>query len=175
MSGRRLILFALLFVVALVPERGWAQAGWVQFTTPDGSFRVLVPAAPNAEEPSNEQGVRTFAWTLRTDYGGYVMAYSDYPAIPDAGAELQQSLRNFLAQMSARVVTQRSFQFKAARGDMLPALDFTYASDAAGGGGRIVVDGTRAYMWVTVIGKEHDRAADTARFLGSVAITAPAR
>ena len=58
---------------------------------------------------------------------------------------------------------------------MLPAIDFTYASEDAGGSGRIVVDGRRVYMWVAVIAKGHDRSADSARFFGSIVITAPAR
>jgi hypothetical protein len=176
MSRRPIVLFALLVAAVLLPERGWAQ-GWTQFASPDGSFRVSVPAPPTAEQPSTEQGVKTQAWTLRTDYGGYVFAYSDYPSIPDANAELQSSMKNFASEMSAKIVTQRPFTFKAARGDMLPALDFTYASDAAGGAGRIVVDGNRAYMWTIVIGKGHDRQEDTGRFMGSIAITAavPAR
>jgi hypothetical protein len=175
MSSRRLVLFALCIVAALTPERGWAQAGWTQFSAPDGSFQVLVPGVPNAEPPAMQQGVKVFGWTLRTDYGGYVFAYSDYPSVPNVDAELQASMRNFANAMSAKVLTQRRLAFRAARGDMLPTMEFTYASEAAGGSGRIVVDGNRVYMWTTVIGKDHDRQEDAARFFGSIAITAPAR
>ena len=171
----RLVLFALLIVAAFVPERGWAQGGWTQFAPPDGSFRVAVPGVPNAEPPATQQGVKIFAWTVRADYGGYVFAYSDYPSVPDVDAELRASMTNFVSEMSGKVVTQRRNTFRAARGDMLPAMDFTYASETAGGTGRIVVDGNRVYMWTTVIGKDHDRQEDSARFMGSIAITAPAR
>ena len=39
-------------------------------------------------------------WTLRTDYGGYGFACSDYPSVPSVDAELQASRRNFAHAMS---------------------------------------------------------------------------
>lgn len=170
-----LFLFAVLVVLPMAPERIWAQA-WQRFLPPDRSFAVLLPGVPAPPKIENDSGVIVHSWVLRTAFGGYIFSYGDYPSVPNADEEIAATLRTFLTTTKSRARSQRRISFKAERGDALPALEFAYTmANGSRGSGKIVVDGRRVYMWVVVIGKGHNPRADTARYLASIAITAPRR
>src|SRR5712692_7646058 len=65
----------ILALIALVVTTTFAQAGWKEFTFPDGNFRVVFPESPQKQMDA-ERNLHQFSANVGTE--SYGLAYADY-------------------------------------------------------------------------------------------------
>ena len=144
----------------------------VDFAPPGGGFSAWFPFEPKESSQSEPSG-RTSTWVASDQTFVYAVGISSYAKVPDSGAELDASLKNFLARVKGRVLSRKMTTASRPGGRPLPALLFLYAGDTTSGSGIIVSDGDRTYMAIGArFNNQKGDETDIDRFMLSFKLTA---
>ena len=161
---------ALLILLAAVYGMAAQTTGWKTFTPPAGHFSIAMPAIAEPKEekqttPTSPVGpYTTYLYSVTADRVIYMAGWVDYaPTLNlNVPSEIAKNRDNFVKQIKARVVSERSVNYGSS-----PGLEFTAETDAVTVRSRIYVIGKRPYMLITVGSKGRDISASVDKFFTS--------
>ena len=142
-------------------------SGWVQFTSDDGRFSVLMPEIPTdkTETTQSEHGpYTTHLFIVRDTTSVYLIGWVDY----DPGfnfnrqSEMEANRDNFVKGINAKLLTTRSLRI-----DGYPALEFTAETADRLFTSRVYMVGRRPYQIVIGSPKNLDDSTNLNRFFSS--------
>jgi hypothetical protein len=151
--------------------------GWTAFKSPEGNFSILMPEEPERTiEPFSHARFKGAAKSHRfVSFDGrrlYVVAFVDFPPEfkADPEFELSNSRTIFLEKLNAKLGSSKRIEFASARGDAVPAEEFT-AADRKNFDYQVltVFDGRRPIQLAAGIPKSEkaDAAEDVKNFFAS--------
>ena len=160
-------------VLGSLPGAGTeTEAEWQEFTSDEGGFSVLFPAAPRAET----QPVNTVAGTIQmhnhTATGGafeYAVSYADYPewiAQADPTAALDGAVEGAAANVDGSIASHESIRLSGYPGRDV-TIEARQACVEATVRTRIYLVGKRLYMVVVVAPRDQYSESDATAYLDS--------
>jgi hypothetical protein len=156
-------IFVLLFCVFSLASLASAQSTeWINFSSPEGRFSVLLPAQPTFESNPGEiegkdaktgatlPGKVRFTSNLYMSRGSgeaYLVGWADYEAgfKFDTQGEIAANRDNFVNGIKAQLVSQRKITLGGN-----PGLEFTAKKDAMNIQARVYIFGRRPYILVAM-------------------------
>ena len=154
--------------IAAVPN----EVGWEKFSSTDGRFSVLMPAAPTdtTETVESEHGPYTTHLFVARDSTKrvFLVGWVDYqPTFNfDRQSEMEANRDNFVNGVRGRLVSSRPVILDGYR-----ALEFTAENDEKIYKSRVYMVGRRPYQIVIGLPKGQDDAAMVNRFFNSFKIS----
>ena len=151
-----------------------AQGAWMEVSNQTGRLTVSLPCTGMWQTSATQGTGPGFPYTsnmlvCRATDELYIVGWVDYPPDyrPDTASELKANQDNFIKGVAgAALSTSTPLTHQG-----LPALEFTGTVNAQRISGRVLMDGSRPYMVITLTPQAQDRAATVRKFLTSLRIT----
>jgi hypothetical protein len=149
------------------------NSGWVNFTSEEGRFSVLMPETPTdkAETTDSAHGpYTTHLFVVKDTTSVYLIGYVDYdPSFNfNRQAELEANRDNFVKGINARLVSTRPRIING-----YSALEFTAETDDRIFKSRVYMVGRRPYQIVIGSPKDQDDTVNANRFFNSFKVSLP--
>lgn len=149
------------------------NGGWVNFTSEDGRFSVLMPETPTdkTETVDSAHGpYTTHLFIVRDTTSVYLIGWVDYdPSFNfNRQAELEANRDNFVKGINARLLSSRPTII-----DGYSAIEFTAETDDRIFKSRVYMVGRRPYQIVIGSPKEQDDSVSVKRFFNSFKVSLP--
>jgi len=149
------------------------NGGWVNFTSDDGHFSVLMPEIPTDKSETTDSAhgpYTTHLFVVRDTTSVYLIGWVDYdPSFNfNRQAELEANRDNFVKGIQAKLVSSRPTVL-----DGYSALEFTAETDDRVFKSRVYMVGRRPYQIVIGSPKGTDDTASVNRFFNSFKVSLP--
>ncbi len=173
--GMRRVAVTLVLTAGILgaaASRPNAQDGWTDYTKTDGRLSYSTPCAATWRTSVTDNAISgPYTANLGTCRAGdeiYIVGWVDYqPAFkPDTDGELKANQDNFVKSFGAVVLTSTPTTHQG-----MPALDFTANREQTYlVTSRVVMEGSRPYMFAIVTPINQDRSANIRKFSNSFRI-----
>ena len=149
------------------------NGGWVNFSSEEGRFSVLMPEMPTDKAQTTDSAhgpYTTHLFVVRDTTSVYLIGWVDYdPSFNfNRQAELEANRDNFVKGISAKLVSTRPTMI-----DGYSAIEFTAETDDRIFKSRVYMVGRRPYQIVIGTPKEQDETASVTRFFNSFKVRLP--
>ena len=149
------------------------NGGWVNFSSEDGRFSVLMPDTPTdkTETVDSAHGpYTTHLFIVKDTASVYLIGWVDYdPSFNfNRQAELEANRDNFVKGISAKLVSTRPTMI-----DGYSAIEFTAETDDRVFKSRVYMVGRRPYQIVIGSPKGQDDSVNVNRFFNSFKVSLP--
>ena len=155
------------------PNKVMDTSGWVQFTSDEGNFSVLMPKIPEdkAETTQSTHGpYTTHLFVVRDEVSVYLIGWVDYDASFNFNrqAELEANRDNFVKGIKATLLNTKPTVI-----DGYSALEFSAETEERIFKSRVYMVGRRPYQIVIGSPKGYDDTASVNRFFNSFKVRLP--
>jgi hypothetical protein len=143
----RFFAISLILSAVCVAEAFAQTPPWTKFSSPEGRFSVLMPAAPLREEQSKDargNKVVMHFFTAGSQQGIFIVAYADYK-MGGVKQELDANRDSFLRGMKATLVSESDIKLQEN-----PGREIRAERDRLSIRSRIYLVGTRYYQVVAI-------------------------